>query len=120
VRLDNLPVQQLFAVNEASTSFSLVPRTINSSTAVLSTRSNSKLEVQSECTRRVNTRAHIEFLRSYSRTTLESVSLTRQLEQEFRKDKFYYETDSKYFESKSFHVVLRKFAENKIDGTFFF
>lgn len=40
----------------------LLPRTINSSTAALSTRSNSmsKLEAQSECGRRVNMRTYID------------------------------------------------------------
>jgi len=52
----------LFVLNEVSTRFLLVPRTINSLTAVLSTRSNSmsKLSAQPECARGVNTRAHID------------------------------------------------------------
>jgi len=54
-----IPVLRLFALLPRSRLFSL---TINSSTAALSTRSNSmsKLEAQPECVRRVNTRAHFD------------------------------------------------------------
>lgn len=56
-RVSMIPVLRLFVLGEYA-----VPCTINSSTAALSTRSNSmsKLEAQPECARKVNTRAHVD------------------------------------------------------------